>query len=60
MATGDFVERAANVVNWMRVDGKLGGFAAGVWRRGRRCAFAGGSVWTSLDHLVDTVLPRSA
>ena len=36
----------------MRVDGKLGGFAAGVWRRGRRCAFAGGSVWTSLGHLV--------
>ena len=35
-----------------RVDGKLGGFAAGVWRRGRRCAFAGGSVWTSLGHLV--------
>ena len=23
-----------------------------VWRRGRRCAFAGGSVWTSLGHLV--------
>ena len=36
----------------MRVDGKLGGFAAGAWRRGRRCAFAGGSVWTSLGHLV--------
>ena len=30
MATGDFVERAAHVVNSMRVDGKLGGFAAGV------------------------------
>ena len=43
---------AAHVVNWMRVDGKLVGFAAGVWRRGRRCAFAGGSVWTSLGHLV--------
>ena len=41
-----------HVVNWMRVGGKLGGFAAGVWRRGRRCAFAGGSVWTSLGHLV--------
>ena len=52
MATGDFVEWAAHVVNWMRVDGKLGGFAASVWRRGRRCAFAGGSVWTSLGHLV--------
>ena len=46
------MERAAHVVNWMRVDGKLGGFAAGVWRRGRRCAFVGGSVWTSLGHLV--------
>ena len=46
------MERAAHDVNWMRVDGKLGGFAAGVWRRGRRCAFAGGSVWTSLGHLV--------
>ena len=45
------MERAAHVVNWMRVDGKLRGFAAGVWRRGRRCAFAGGSVWTSLGHL---------
>ena len=52
IATGDFVEGAAHVVNWMRVDGKLGGFAAGVGRRGRRCAFAGGSVWTSLGHLV--------
>ena len=52
IATGDFVERAAHVVIWMRVGGKLGGFAAGVWTRGRRCAFAGGSVWTSLDHLV--------
>ena len=28
------MERAAHVVNWMRVDGKLGGFTAGVWRRG--------------------------
>ena len=52
IATGDFVEWAAHVVNWMRVDGKLGGFAASVCRRGRRCAFAGGSVWTSLGHLV--------
>ena len=34
------------------MDGNLGGFAAGVWRGGRRCAFAGGSVWTSLGHLV--------
>ena len=28
-----------------RVDGKLGGFAAGVWRRGRRCAFASVTWW---------------
>ena len=35
IATGDFVERAAHVVNSMRVDGKLGG-------RGPALCFCGG------------------
>ena len=35
IATGDFLERAAHVVNWMRVDGKLGG-------RGPALCFCGG------------------
>ena len=43
---GDFVERAAHAVNWMRVDGKLCGDGAGA------ALLRGGSVWTSLGHLV--------
>ena len=39
VANGDFVERAAHVVNWMRVDGKLAGFAAG------RCGQASLTWW---------------
>ena len=64
IATGDFVERAAHAVNWMRVDGKLCGDGAGA------ALLRGGSVWTILGHSVGltsfrnkskkTVLPRSA
>ena len=40
IATGDFVGRAAHVVNWMR-DGKLGGDGAGAaLLRGARCGQA--------------------